>query len=382
VTDVGGFLYRVGPGSSFVVASGQLDFSAAEGGAGLVQGPVLDPTTESLFIFASSDGTGLCALGADCSAVYHLPVEFAPGDTGAEAVVGNSTVSGTAPNPLFIGAFDSSYRSSSNGTGDLYVCGNTGGSPTLYQIQIQAETLYPINAGPVLATSDVPCSPATDIQNTNTAGGSAEWIFASARSNGTSTACAGGGCIFNFKDTPWKASSAYTVGQEVLDSSFRVQVVTTAGTSGTAAPSWNTFGNFTTDGTVTWLDQGPSTAVTPASWKVSHTYNRGSEILDGSGNLQLATTGGKSGATIPTFNATAGKTTADGTVTWTNLGAISTAALPAAGGTSGVILDNTVSSGTLAGTSQIYFSTLSNQTCSTSGGSGGCAVQASQSALK
>jgi len=51
------------------------------------------------------------------------------------------------------------------------------------------------------------------------------------------------------------------------------------------------------------------------------------------------------------------------------------------GGTSGIIIDNTVGTGTLAGASQVYFSTLGSQTCGTSG-SGGCAVQASQSALQ
>jgi len=67
-------------------------------------------------------------------------------------------------------------------------------------------------------------------------------------------------------------------------------------------------------------------------------------------------------------------------VTWVNAGVLPSAALESAGGTSGFILDNTVE--TLPGASQVYFSTLSNQTCTTSGGTGGCAVQASQSALK
>ena len=64
------------------------------------------------------------------------------------------------------------------------------------------------------------------------------------------------------------------------------------------------------------------------------------------------------------------------------VGPISTANLAAAGGTSGIIIDNTVGSGTLAGASEVYYSTQSNQTCATSGGTGGCAVQASQSALE
>jgi hypothetical protein len=58
------------------------------------------------------------------------------------------------------------------------------------------------------------------------------------------------------------------------------------------------------------------------------------------------------------------------------------ASLTAAGGTSGIIIDNTSSA---TGASQVYFSTLSSQSCVGNGsagiGTGGCAVQASQSAL-
>jgi hypothetical protein len=52
-----------------------------------------------------------------------------------------------------------------------------------------------------------------------------------------------------------------------------------------------------------------------------------------------------------------------------------TGATAEAGGTSGIVVD----SGT-AGAQNIYFSTLLNQTCTTSGGTGGCAIQTSQSA--
>ena len=54
-----------------------------------------------------------------------------------------------------------------------------------------------------------------------------------------------------------------------------------------------------------------------------------------------------------------------------------------AGGASGIVLDNTVGSGTLAGASQVYFTPLANGTCTSAAGQGfgGCAIQASQSAL-
>jgi hypothetical protein len=54
-----------------------------------------------------------------------------------------------------------------------------------------------------------------------------------------------------------------------------------------------------------------------------------------------------------------------------------TGSSPAAGGASGIIVDN---SGAATGESNIYFSALSNQTCPTSGGTSGCAIQISQSA--
>jgi hypothetical protein len=186
----------------------------------------------------------------------------------------------------------------------------------------------------------------------------------------------------NFKDTPWLASTAYVVGQEVVDSNFDIQVVDIAGVSGSSAPFWSeTLGGPTSEGTVQWLNQGKVSAVTPAAWIAAHSYPHGAVILDSNHNIQLVTTAGTSGGSAPTWSTTAGASTQDSTVTWTNLGVIATSALAAAGGTSGIIIDNTVGSGTLAGASQMYFSTLANQTCGTTG-SGGCAVQASQSELQ
>jgi hypothetical protein len=58
--------------------------------------------------------------------------------------------------------------------------------------------------------------------------------------------------------------------------------------------------------------------------------------------------------------------------------AMPTAATAEAGGTSGIIIDNSATTPT--GASNIYFTTLGNQTCTTSTGTGGCAIQAAQAA--
>jgi hypothetical protein len=118
------------------------------------------------------------------------------------------------------------------------------------------------------------------------------------------------------------------------------------------------------------------------TWTKSTSYIIGVRIVDTNGNVEIVTTPGTTGTNVPTWPTIAGATTTDNTVTYINGGALPTASLQTASGASGVIMDNTVGSGTLAGASQVYFSTLGDQVCPTSGGNGGCAVQASQSALK
>jgi hypothetical protein len=388
VADKGGFLYWVDSTTAAVTQSGQLDVSSEfDSGPGIVEGPIVDSTAGIVYVFATSDGSHGCVGGADCSVVFQFNTTFTPGDVGPRAIVGASTVEPAAPSPLYIGAFDSTYENSADPpAGNLYVCGNTGGDPVLYQVAVAAGSFGTVTPGPVLSTSlaATPCSPVTDVLNPNASGGATEWMFASAENGGASSGCASGGCIFNFKDTPWLPLTAYTVGQEVLDSNFQIQVVVSVfGASGATAPNWSkTVGGLTVDGLVVWLDQGVQSAFTPAAWASGTFYSKGSKILDGNGNIQLATTAGTSGSTMPTFSAIAGVTTIDSVpLVWTNVGALGTAALAATGGTSGIILDNTVGSATEPGASQVYFSTLSDQVCGTSG-TGGCAVQASQSALK
>lgn len=66
----------------------------------------------------------------------------------------------------------------------------------------------------------------------------------------------------------------------------------------------------------TWID--PST--TPASWKAASAFTSGQVIMDSLGNIQIVTTAGTSGATAPAWNPNSGQTTVDAGVTWTNHG--------------------------------------------------------------
>jgi hypothetical protein len=190
---------------------------------------------------------------------------------------------------------------------------------------------------------------------------------------------------------PWTATTVFQVGQEILvyrpgNNTHYVNVAIQAGTSGKTAPTWPAgIAAITVDGGVQWLNQGAVVNLDAfAAWAAHHAYAVHNRILDSNGNIEVVTavgtSGGTSGAAAPTWNTTAGGTTLDGTaptqITWTNAGALPSSALAAAGGTSGIIIDNTVSQAKQPGASQRYFSTLANQNCPTT--STGCAVQTSQ----
>jgi hypothetical protein len=189
--------------------------------------------------------------------------------------------------------------------------------------------------------------------------------------------------------TPWTPNTTYAQNDEVLDSNQYIEVVLTGGQSGSSRPTWNpTIVGQTTDGGVTWINQETLTnSVTPfpKTWGSGKPFTKHSRVLDSNNNIEYATNAGTTGGSVPTWALNVGQITNDGGVlgvNWENLGQLPSSALTASGGTTGIIMDNIVSTGTLAGASQVYFSTLGNETCATSGGTGGCAVQASQPGLQ
>jgi len=256
----GGSLYRIFPDGTGLTASDTVAGSPSNGtGVGFVDAPLVDGAAGMVYAFTPSDAT------ATNSAVFQFPVNFASLATGTEAHVGAFH----ATNPMYSGAFDNIYFTSvtpSTPTGHLYVCGNAGGAPTLYQISIAANVMSTtVVTGPTVSSvSASTCSPVTEFFNGGTL---KDHIYLSPQTESTTavpTGCSNNtGCLI-----------AYDV----------------------------------TTGVITTL-------TTPSS------------------------------------------------------------AAPEAGGTSGIIIDN---SSNFAGASQIYFSTLSNQGCPTSGGTGGCAIQLSQ----
>jgi hypothetical protein len=96
----------------------------------------------------------------------------------------------------------------------------------------------------------------------------------------------------------------------------------------------------------------------------------GSAITGTSGGGAVIGCPAPSGGCIMSFDITT--TTGWGVATGTS------ATAAAASGTSGIVVDNSSSA---SGASQIYFTPLADQPCTTTGDTGGCAIQASQSGL-
>jgi hypothetical protein len=174
------------------------------------------------------------------------------------------------------------------------------------------------------------------------------------------------------------------LGQEILtlnttNSTIYVETAASSGTTGTSIPAWPLIvGQKTTDGTVTWVNQGKTSLTVPTGWTAGQTIGLQSRISDGT-NIEITIQPGTTGASAPSWNTTIGGKTTDNTVIWINAGPWPNAGRTVTGGTGGIIIDG---SSTAAGASQVYFFTLGNQLCTTSGGTGGCAMQASQSSLQ
>lgn len=141
----------------------------------------------------------------------------------------------------------------------------------------------------------------------------------------------------SFAVQSWAPKTTYAAGAYILDPANMLQWAGTPGTSGAAAPSWNeTLGGLTLNELpIIWVNRGGSSnfalyrgSTTPADpviaqmiplhpWFTGYAYKQG-DVLLLSDSIQIVTTAGTSGTTVPAWNTTGAGTTADGGVVWTN----------------------------------------------------------------
>ena len=132
------------------------------------EAPLVDPAASKVYVFvncAYSSGSGYCL--STSSAVYQFPIPFTSGTTPAEEAMGGLSDGST---PLYQGTFDNAYFTSTQATptGKLWVCGNTGGTPTLYAITIASNSMTGVVSGPAVSNATTTCSPVTEFCTTST----------------------------------------------------------------------------------------------------------------------------------------------------------------------------------------------------------------------
>lgn len=204
----GGFLYKVDGSAGTVVKSSRL----AEGG-GFVDGPVVDPVNGTVYLYSASGGTNGCPSASTNNDVFEIPVTFASGVGAATSAQISTPGTCSSTLPLYAGDFDNAYYSGS--AGHLYACGNIGGDPTLYQINVSsAGTLGTVTTGPALASTATTCSPVVEFFNSNATGGAKDWIFLSTQGSAQTAvpiSCpAASGCLLSFDVTSGTTISTST----------------------------------------------------------------------------------------------------------------------------------------------------------------------------
>jgi len=193
----GGFLYAVDATLGAIHAySPQLDNQF-----GVYDSPLLDPAIEEAYVFVGSDPTTGHSLVYQFSPSFTTwtpaSVDVGPGDGGSRAAY------------QLAGTFDNAYYTSSNGTGNIYMCSSSVPA-TLYQLPISGGLMKPPNAGPVIGddtglADGGYCSEVTEFYNSSLDLGNGEDLLFLSVWAGTESGCtddATDGCVMSFNVTP------------------------------------------------------------------------------------------------------------------------------------------------------------------------------------
>jgi hypothetical protein len=378
VGDMGGVFYSVGTGAGGTT-NGQVHSTGSLGDA-IADGPLVDSSEGTEFVFVTTDGSSKPYSGGN--GVFEFVSSFTAYGTPGVVSVGT----GGTGYYLYAGDFDNVYYQSGNPAyGHLYVVGNTGtaGGATLYQVDIA----YSSMTGTVNAV-------ATGLNTTAHPWPSSLTEFC----NNGASACA----ITSQRSVTGKVS---TTGPEITlssgtFSSTDVGAVVVGSDTSCSGASCIPFGDTISsvlNSTTANLTTAPGGAVTSETL-----YIRGGETTSGtdyvffsvnspaSGLCKNSSGTAESGAgwgCILSYNVTNPTAVAQSG----GAGAGLAVTVPGTNGcwaTGGLVIDNSVPSGTMSGASQIYFVNLNGaaaggpagQTSSncTAGAAAGNATQASQ----
>lgn len=225
----------IGSGTHGIVATSSL------GSSGITDSPTVDPSIGNVYVFVRGDSS---AGAAKRAGVCQFSTSFSAGATctvagGNEAQVSSSDATLPATR-FFPGDFDNLYYTSTNGTGNLYVCSNAlvaGVDVTnVWQIPITAGLLGTPVQGPPIATANAECSPMTEFDD-----GTTDRIFVSVAADGQTAAPIGcltnTGCMMSFDitdPTTWTTTTATAATASVAGGASGVIIDSSSGPVGSS----------------------------------------------------------------------------------------------------------------------------------------------------
>ena len=220
VADSGGYLYSF----NGITAAPQMQSSqlTANGNTtGIVDAPMLDPSTEEVYVFVGDDanttGAPPCYSSTGCDGVFQFSAANQATGTGTCNANGEYSWSGSNANcgeeavlglvgttAIYDGTFDHIYQVGMGTSGYLWVCDPvTSSAPGLMYVGIQSDGgIVPSGQVAGLGSADLSslggsatCSSVTE--NWGSDGTSNDYIFLSVTASGNQSACAGA-CLYNF----------------------------------------------------------------------------------------------------------------------------------------------------------------------------------------
>jgi len=173
--------------------------ASGDGQALRLDAPIVDSSAGKVYVFLGNDGNGNSAVIQFSTTVGEGTGDFEYHTCGTESTIG--TASTTAGIPVFAGTFDNLYFTSDGGSspsGNLYVCGNTSGDATLYQVQITSNAMAASGTSVLaVSTGNTTCSPLTEVFSSST-----DLIFLSVESLGSTSSAvncpSNAGCLMSF----------------------------------------------------------------------------------------------------------------------------------------------------------------------------------------
>ena len=216
-----GFMYSIAASTGAVGTSGRL---ASATGLGITSAPILDVSQSKMYVTVGADASTSCS-GGPCAGVWQIATGAFTGGTGTE---NRQTAAGTTT-PQYEGTFDAWHYGTGGTNGYFYAC-LTLGNTHLLRFSLASFATAPTSIN--VATGAKACSPVTEVLD-----GLTDYLYLSAvyagDFNGTGTACATHGCVYNFR-VGTGTSSTFS-GSTTATAAFQFTGSATATTSGTSA---------------------------------------------------------------------------------------------------------------------------------------------------